>query len=503
MDKAFLGIDAGSSGVKVCAFNFRGELLAKASREVNIISETALSHEIAVEAYGLQVEDAIKEVTAQVKHIVSIGFSVACPTLVFLDKQGKPVCNAITYLDGRSDAFISQTLGEEKEYVRSLTHNSPGPSACWVGTLGWLQKEQPELMKKVHNVVLLNGYLALQLGARKTGIDPTQAAYSGAVVLSSAPKWSSDLLRFWQFDHNILPPIYPCTSVVGHISAVVSKRTGLMEGVPVILGSADTAAAAFSVGLIDGGTAFESTGTSGVITFCLETPNFDSRFMNRYHIVPNQWLAHGAMSTTGGTFGWLNHALWPEIQDISELENLAAMSAPGANGLIYLPYLAGERSPLWDTRASGAWLGLRLSHKRNDLIRAAMEGTAYGMKQILDIAYEKWGVRLDEILSVGGGSRNALWTQIKADILHIEYNLAQTSDAAAFGAAMTGATGAGFFCGINDPDLPILKTEEASFKPSEDKKLLALYRNHYRIYESLYPILKSTMHSLAGNKGTR
>ncbi|WP_246872175.1 FGGY-family carbohydrate kinase, partial [Pantoea ananatis] len=119
------------------------------------------------------------------------------------------------------------------------------------------------------------------------------------------------------------------------------------------------------------------------------------------------------------------------------------------------------------------------------------------MKQILDIAYEKWGVRLDEILSVGGGSRNALWTQIKADILHIEYNLAQTSDAAAFGAAMTGATGAGFFCGINDPDLPILKTEEASFKPSEDKKLLALYRNHYRIYESLYPILKSTMHSLA------
>lgn len=148
MEKAFLGIDAGSSGVKVCAFNFHGELLAKAARDVTIISKTALSHEIAVEEYGLQVEDAIREVTAQVKHIVSIGFSVACPTLVLLDKQGKPVCNAITYLDGRSEAFINQTLGDKKEYVRSLTHNSPGPSACWVGTLGWLQKEQPELMKK-------------------------------------------------------------------------------------------------------------------------------------------------------------------------------------------------------------------------------------------------------------------------------------------------------------------------------------------------------------------
>ncbi|ENZ8251194.1 MULTISPECIES: FGGY-family carbohydrate kinase [Enterobacteriaceae] len=500
MDKAYLGIDAGSSSVKVCAFNFHGELLAKASRETKIISKSSVHHELDLDEYWEHVVDAIKDVTAKVDNIVSIGLSVACPTLVLLDADKKPVCNAITYLDGRSEGFIHQTLGSEKEFVSSLTHNSPSPSACWVGTLGWLQQQQPELMKRVYKVTLFNGYLALRLGANKIGIDPTQASYSGAVALASSPKWSKELLKFWKFDHNILPPIYQCISVVGKINDVISEITGLKEGTPIVLGSADTAASAFAVGLIDGGTAFESTGTSGVITFCLESPIFDCRFMNRYHVVPNQWLAHGAMSTTGGTFGWLSESVWPEINNLNELETFAEKSVPGANGLIYLPYLAGERSPIWDTKASGAWLGMRLSHNRNDLIRAAMEGTAYGMKQILKIAYERWGFKLDELLSVGGGSRNLLWTQIKADILDVEYNIAKTSDAAAFGAAMIGATGSGFFCGINDPDLPILRTEDLSFKPSQDKKTKALYEQNYHIYESLYPVLKNTMHSLSDRK---
>lgn len=499
MNKAYLGIDAGSSSVKVCAFNFHGELLAKASRDTKIISKSSRHHELNLSEYWQQVVSAIKEVTGKVDNIISIGLSVACPTLVLLDKANNPVCNAITYLDGRSESFIHQTLGEDQESVKSLTCNSPSPSACWVGTLGWLQQNQPELMKKVHRMVLFNGFLALKLGSRKVGIDPTQAAYSGAVALARAPRWSASLLKFWAFDHDILPPIYQCTSVIGHVNEAVSKETGLMSGIPIVLGSADTAASAFAVGLIDGGSAFESTGTSGVITFCLDTPNFDSRFMNRYHVVPNQWLAHGAMSTTGGTFGWLNQSVWPEVNDHKSLEKLAGASEPGARGLIYLPYLAGERSPIWDAKASGAWIGLRLSHDRNDMIRAAFEGTAFGMKQLLKIAHEKWGVTLDELLSVGGGSRNNLWTQIKADILQVEYSISQSSDAAAFGAAIIGATGAGEFCGINDPDLPIIRTDEVSFKPNRDLKIKEIYEKNFEIYESLYPSLKKVMHKLLIN----
>lgn len=496
MDKAYLGIDAGSSSVKVCAFNFHGELLAKASRETKIISKSSRHHELDLEQYWVQVVEAIKEVTAKVSNIVSIGFSVACPTLVLLDKNNKPICNGITYLDGRSESFIHQTLGDNKEHVKSLSCNNPSPSACWVGTLGWLQNQQPELMKKVNNVVLFNGFLALKMGSHKPSIDPTQAAYSGAVVLANAPKWSKELLKYWHFNHDILPPIYQCTSVVGNVSEKVAKQTGLKEGTPIVLGSADTAASAFAVGLIDCYSAFESTGTSGVITFCLETPNFDPQFMNRYHVVPNQWLAHGAMSTTGGTFGWLNQSVWPEMESLEDLEKQAIDSEPGARGLIYLPYLAGERSPIWDVKASAAWLGLRLSHSRKDMIRAAFEGTAFGLRQILKIANQKWGVTLDELLSVGGGSRNNLWNQIKADVLQVEYNISQTSDAAAFGAAMVGATGAGYFCGINDPDLPIIRTEEHAFKPSQDKKLRAVYDKHFEIYDSLYPVLKGSMHAL-------
>ncbi|MEX9907826.1 FGGY-family carbohydrate kinase [Providencia rettgeri] len=497
MDSVYLGIDAGSSSVKVCAFNFHGELLAKASRDTNIISKSPKNHEIDLNDFWRKTADAVKEVTSQVKNIVSVSFSVACPTLVLLDKHNKPVANGITYLDGRSEGFIQQTLGENITHVRALSCNSPSPSACWVGTLGWLQEQQPELMQKVHKVVLLNSFLSLKLGSQKAAIDPTQAAYSGAVVLAKAPKWSKELLRYWKFNHDILPPIYQCTSVVGKVSKEAAQETGLKENTPIILGSADTAAAAFAVGLLDPETAFESTGTSGVITFCLEEPNFDPRFMNRYHIVPNQWLAHGAMSTTGGTFSWLNQAIWPEVNDHEQLEIFSKSSVPGANGLIYLPYLAGERSPIWDVNASGAWIGLRLNHTRDDMVRAAFEGTAYGLKQILNIANEKWGVILDELLSVGGGSRNTLWTQIKADILQVEYNIAQTADAAAFGAAMVGATGADFFCGINDPDLPIIKTEDITFTPNQDKKTQDTYDKQFNIYNGLYPLLKETMHSLS------
>lgn len=495
MKEVYLGIDAGSSGVKVCAFNYHGELLAKAFRETAIISKSSRHHEIDLKAYWTQTIDAIKEITTQFDNIVSVGLSVACPTLVLLDKNNEPICNAITYLDGRSEDFIQKVLGENRQHVISLSSNSPSPSSCWVGTIAWLQSQYPELMKKAHKLVLFNGFLATRLGG-KAGIDPTQAAYSGAVVLSGSPKWSEELLSYWDFDHDILAPIYQSFAVVGRVNEQASRLTGIKKGTPITLGSADTAAAAFAVGLIDGGTAFESTGTSGVITFCLEKPDFDSRFMNRYHVVPNQWLAHGAMSTTGGTFGWLNKSVWPEIDDHELLEELAKQSVPGANGLIYLPYLAGERSPIWDAKASAAWLGLRLSHDRNDMIRAAFEGTVYGLRQLVDIAEKKWNIKLDELLSVGGGSRNYLWTQIKADILQIEYSISQTSDAAAFGAAMIGAIGAGYFCGINDPELPIIKTEDILFKPIKDEDINKIYDKHFAIYNSLYPCLKETMYNL-------
>lgn len=495
MKKVYLGIDAGSSGVKVCAFSFQGDLLGKAYRETKIISKSSRHHEMDLKEYWAKTADAIKELTSQFDNIVSIGLSVACPTIVLLDKNNEPLCNAITYLDGRSEKFIQDTLGENRQHVMDLSSNSPSPSACWVGTVAWLQNQQPELMKKVHKIVLFNGFLATRLGG-KAGIDPTQAAYSGAVKLAGPPKWSKELLSYWDFNHDLLAPIYQSFAVVGRVNADAAKLTGLKEGTPITQGSADTAAAAFAVGLIDAGNAFESTGTSGVITFCLEKPDFDPRFMNRYHVVPNQWLAHGAMSTTGGTFGWLNNAIFPEIDSIEVLEQLAKQSEPGAKGIIYLPYLAGERSPIWDVRASGAWLGLRLSHTRNDMIRAAFEGTAYGLRQLVDIANKKWNITLDELLSVGGGSRNYLWTQIKADILQVEYSIAQTSDAAAFGAAMIGATGAGYFCGVNDPDLPIIKTEDTSFKPNKTKEVNDIYNKNFAIYNSLYPCLKETMHSL-------
>jgi xylulokinase len=259
---------------------------------------------------------------------------------------------------------------------------------------------------------------------------------------------------------------------------------------------ADTAAAAFAMQLRDNGHAFESVGTSGVITFCMDRPDFEVGFLNRHHVYPNRWLAHGAMSTLGGSFGWLQSKIWPEVRSLAELERLAQESLPGANGLIFLPYLAGERSPIWDSEASAAWIGLRLSHTRADMIRAVFEGTAFGLRQIMNLAVSKWGLQPAQMVGVGGGSHSRFWAQIKADILNLEYGTTEFQDASALGAALLGAIAGGYFSGLEDTALPSVKISPQWVKPASGQKL-DIYQRHFDIFTRLYPVLSTSMHALA------
>jgi xylulokinase len=237
-------------------------------------------------------------------------------------------------------------------------------------------------------------------------------------------------------------------------------------------------------------------GTSGVITFCLDQADFEPGFLNRHHVYPGRWLAHGAMSTSGGSFGWLQSKIWPEVKSLAELERLAQESLPGANGLIFLPYLAGERSPIWDSEASAAWIGLRLSHTRADMVRAVFEGTAFGLRQIMGLAETKWGVQPQQMIGVGGGSHSRFWAQIKADVLNIEYGTTEFQDAGALGAALLGAVAGGHFSSLEDESLPSVKISSQWVKPSSLQKQ-AIYQSHFEIFTRLYPVLSSSMHALA------
>lgn len=495
MSEALIGIDAGTSTIKVCAFARDGKLLAKAHRAVPVITPYPLWAEIDLERYWELVAEALKEATQRIDRVVSVGIATTCPTTVMLGSDQMPVRPGIVYLDGRSETLINERAGDSDTWI-GKAGNRASPSSCWAANVTWVRRNEPEIWGRVRSVMMLNGFLALRLTGR-AGIEPTQASFSGLMDVSDpAAAWSEDLVRLWELDPSLLPDLIGSADRIGVVTAGGAAATGLPPGVPVALGAGDTAAAAFAIGATQAGDVFESAGTSGVITYCLDKPELDAAFLNRFHVTPGRWLAHGAMSTLGGSFGWLNHKVWPEIGSLAELERLAEQSVPGANGLIFLPYLSGERTPIWDAEASAAWIGLRLSHTRQDMVRAAFEGAAFGLRQILLKAEERWNYRPNKLVGVGAGARSRFWAQIKADILKLDYAMAETVDASALGAALLGGVAAGLFSDTLDSDLPKIRTNVNVIHPGPQNRQ-AIYDRLSGIFDALYPSLRDSMHALA------
>ena len=502
MAEVLLGIDAGTSAIKVCAFDRSGKMLAKAQRSVPVITPYPLWVEIDLARYWELVIEAIHEVASRVGPITSIGLSSTCPTTIVLDADLQALRPGIVYKDGRSDELVHELAGKDAITYHRLTGNRASPSTCWAANLLWLQRHEPEVWSRVKRVCMLNSFIALRLTG-VLGIDPTQASYSGLMdVRDARAHWKDDLLRLWQVAPELLPPLYSGAELLACVRADAAAITGLPVGIPVALGVADTVAAAFAIGLSERGSAFESVGTSGVITFCLDSPDFDTCFLNRHHILPGRWLAHGAMSTLGGSFGWLQSKVWPEVNSLAELERMAQESVPGANGLIFLPYLAGERSPIWDAEASAAWIGLRLSHTRADMVRAVFEGAAFGLRQILQRAEAQWNWHPSKLVGVGGGAHSRFWAQIKADVLHLEYGMAEFTDASALGAAMLGGVASRCYSGLEDVTLPTIQVASQYIKPGPTERR-ALYDHQFSVFAALYPALKASMHALAAQSPTR
>lgn len=494
---ALIGIDAGTSSVKVCAFTTDGTLINRASRSTPLATPRPRWAEIDLEQYWAAVVAALGEVLQGCGPVAGVGFAVTAPTTVLMDAKGRALRPGIPFLDNRAagDAAVIGEMAGGADQFFQRTGNRLSPSTCSSATMRWLMREEPRVWGRTAWVGFLNSYLAAQL----TGLvaaERTQASYTGLLRLHQPDWWSGELADIAGVPVQTLAPLARPFEMLGRVTAAAALVTGLPVGTPVALGSADTAAAAFAVGVREGGQCFESAGTSGVLTFCLHEPCFDDTFMNRCHVVPGRWLAHGAMSTPGAALVWLREQVWPLLRSASELERLACGSSAGAGGLIFLPYLAGERSPIWDPKASGAWVGLRLDTTPADMARAVYEAAAYGLRQIMERGWQRWGWRPEELLGVGGGARSALAAQIKADVLNLEYRAAELPDAAALGAALMGGLAAGVYTGIDDPALPVASGTAEVVRPGhpDDRRH---YELNYDVYRSLYPVMREAMHKLA------
>lgn len=492
--EAILGIDAGTSSVKVCAFSLDGFLIHKVRKPVAIISWKEGYAEIDVLNYWSLVKQAIKETTQRSDiSIISIGLSTTCPTTVVMDKHLNPLRYGITYLDNRAAGQIkrfSRHFESEERYV-AITGNRMAVSTCSVANLLWIQENEEECWNKISYVGMLNSFLAGQLTGNMA-VDWTQASYSGIFSLHDPIRWNKDLINLARIPENILLDIAAPYERIGSVSAGISRETGLPERIPVAIGSADTAAAAFAIGFKDPNTAFESVGTSGVLTFLLEKPIFDPIFMNRCHVLPDRWLSHGAISMMGGALDWLRHNVWDEYDSPKELDSLIENAKPGANGVVFLPYLSGERCPIWNPEAVGVWYGLTLQTKKIDLIESVYESGAFALRQIFEYAKKNLSCNIDSVIAVGEGTRSDQWNQIKSDVLDVVYRPTHYSDAAAFGAALMGGIAAGVYSGIEDKKLPILDLSSRVFKQRE-AYIMEAYSRSYRVFTLLYPALKDVM----------
>jgi xylulokinase len=493
-EELFLSLDVGTSGVKACLFTADGVCREKRSVPLNILAPRPGWSELNLERVWEAVVKSTRNLVASCEagpEVVAIGLSVASPTVVAVDSTGRPLSNGLTYADARAQPrleHIRRVVGDER--YRQLTGNRLALALCSAAAMLHLADEVGASggLRTGH----LNSYLICRLTGRWV-MDWTNASYTGLADLRSPEKWSAEACEALEFPVGLLSELVAPWEPVGRLSVEAASELGLDPSVVVVAGAADTACAAYAVGCVEDGGVFESCGTSGVLTTCHARPPNNPLFMNRSHVLPDRWLSHGAMSAVGAAVRWLKEEVFTGVADCPDygwINAEARRSEPGAGGVVFLPYLFGERTPVWDPEARGAWVGVSATTGRHHLIRAVLESAGYGMRQLLEIEESRHGRDIDEILVVGGGARSRFWTGVRADITGRRYLRTDEVEAASRGAAMLAAVGAGAYEDAWAAQEAIGTPEAEPVEPTTDPAVRGVYDSRYRVFIGLYPALR-------------
>jgi xylulokinase len=499
-EPVLLGLDVGTSAVKAGLFTAGGAMLGLERVLLTARAPRPGRSEIDAEDVWAAVVEATRALLAGSpgRDVVGVGVSAACPTPLVADDGGRVMSSVCTFADARAADDVA-ALGAAL------------PAGTFEGLTGNpLAVPTASALTARHLAAAVDGGGPLRLGHlssfivhRLTGrwvIDPTNAAYTGALDIAVPDRWSAeaaDLLGV----QSLLPELVPSASAVGRLTAEAQRQLGLASPAVVAAGCADTAAAALAVGCIEDGDAFESVGTSGVLTVCRDRPREARHAMNRPHVIPGRWLSHAAMSSSGASVSWLRQCV-PSRESgplgLAELDELAASAAPGSGGVVFLPYLAGERSPVWDPQARGAWVGMTLGTGPAELARSVFEGSAYGLRQLIDLETGLTGNPLRELVSVGGGTGSRFWSSIKADVTGRVFLRAHQGDVAVRGAALLAATAAGLYPDAMAAARAVEPVRTSRIEPTADAEARAVYDQMYLVYERLYPALSPLFPALQG-----
>ena len=418
--------------------------------------------------------------------VAGVGVDGQSWSAVALDREGQVLCPVPIWTDTRSaDLCREVTERIPEEEIFSLSGNPVSPCYTWPKIL-WYRRNRPEVWEKTQKILQSNSYIVWKLTG-EISQDISQG-YGLACFDMRKGSWDRDMQKKLGIPEGMLPEIVPCHRIVGCVTREAAEMTGLKAGTPVAAGGLDAACGTLGAGVVLPGQTQEQGGQAGGMSICTDRYAADPRLILGFHAVPGRWLLQGGTTGGGGALKWLRGTICPELS-FEEMSELAAQAPAGSGGVLFLPYMAGERSPIWNPDACGVFFGLGFGVTRGQMIRACMEGVAYALRHNLETA-EAAGARAGVLRAMGGSANSRIWTQIKADVTGCSIEVPGSDTATTLGAAMLAGVGTGVWRNFEDAVRQTVRVRKA-YEPDPQTK--DVYDLGYERYRELYERLKDMM----------
>ena len=501
-----IGIDIGTSGTKTVLFDEVGTVISSATVEYPMYQpQNGYAEQDPLDWYNASlstVKTVLENSGVKNTDIVGIGLSGQMHGLVMLDENGDVIRNSIIWCDQRTAKEVdemNEKIGREK--LIEITAN-PALTGWTAAKILWVKNNEPENYAKCRHILLPKDYIRYKL----TGEFATEVSDASGMQLLDVPNrcWSREVCDALGIDMSLLAKVYESCEITGRITEESAVLTGLAVGTPVVGGAGDNAAAAVGTGVVSDGKAFTTIGTSGVVFAHTSKVSIDPK--GRVHTccaaVPDCWHIMGVIQSAGLSLKWFRDNFCQSEKETAALMGVdpyylmdkEAETVPiGANRLIYLPYLMGERTPHLDPNARGMFFGLSAIHTKKDMIRAVMEGVTYALRDSIEICREM-DINVSDMMACGGGGTSSLWRQMLADQYGCPVKTTSSKEGPALGVAILALVGAGVYSTVQEACEKIVKTDKVQEPIAEN---VSKYEKYFRLYDEIYPAVKSNFEKLA------
>jgi len=489
-----LGVDIGTSGTKTVLFDENGKTIASDLQEYALYQPHIGWAEQSPEDWWEAVYTSINNVISKsgITDIKGVGLSGQMHGLVMLDKDDNVLRNSIIWCDQRTQKEcneITDIIGSQR--LIEITAN-PALTGFTASKIRWVQNNEPNIYEKTAKIMLPKDYIRYMM----TGEFATEVSDASGMQLMNIAKrnWSDEILQKLNIDKSLLGKMYESQEITGKVHERAAKLTGLKVGTPVVGGAGDQAAGAVGNGIVKSGLVSSTIGTSGVVFASMDKINIDKmgRVHTFCHAIPNTWHVMGVTQGAGLSLKWFRDNFCREEISVADsmqidpyilMDKIADNVEPGSEGVIYLPYLMGERTPHLDPYARGVFFGLSAKHTKAHMLRAVMEGVAFSLKDCMEIIKEM-GIDATEVRASGGGGKSPLWRQMQADVFGVDVNTTNSSEGGALGVAILAGVGTGVYSSVTQACEAVIATKETQ------KANVGIYNKNYNKYKKLYISLK-------------